>query len=794
MQHQTPLEADMMEARLRKTGIGVVESLSWGTHVCQFYETREDLLDVLVPYYRAGLESNELCLWITSEPLEASEAHEAMTTAVPQFDGYVQSGQMQIIPHTGYYLQDGSFSQQKVLGVAASRIAALAENGYSGLRASGNMGWLEKQGWKDFTRFEEVVDSLIGENRMIAICSYPLTMCGVQESLDVMKNHRLALIKQQGAWQVIENLGRTKMEAALRQTEEKYRHLFESTQDGMEVIDGATGRVVLANKACARMFGFDNPEDMLGTNPLDYVPPDSIWLSAIGVKTEYEGRLAGLVSLRDITEHKKAEQAFRDSERRYRLLAENVTDVIWVTEMNLRPTYVSASVARLLGYSVEEALSQGLTAVLTPASFEAAKAAFSRALEQQGNDSPFEPPPSEVELVRKDGTTVWVESKLSFVRDASGQPVEALGVLREVTERKKAEEQLRQSLEVLERTMEGTIQAIASTVETKDPFTAGHQRRVTQLACAVARQIGLPKDRLRAVRTAGLLHDLGKISLPADILTKPGKLTELEFAVIRTHPQIAYDVLKKVESFGQIAEIVLQHHERMDGSGYPSGLRGEEIHLEARILAVSDVVEAMSSHRPYRPALGLDKAREEILQKRGTLYDPEVVQACLNVFDQTGFEFEVDGFGPLNQSGISVAGMKKNASRLEGRRAVRAGRAGMKATRPFSRHEGVGDVTHDGKHVATVKYDVRCTRTLDAASMGKGCIEEEPIQALIKGTLKVLEGELSLRSDVHYALHLQDEQGRECDFCAEPIDVVAGVYGLKGIGDFRQSPHRRRTT
>ena len=808
----------MMDARLRRTGIGVVDGLPWGTHVCQFYETKQDLLDVLVPYYRTGLENNELCLWITSEPLEESEAHEAMAAAVPHFDSYMQSEQMQIIPYTDYYLQDGSFSQQRVLGVATSRITAMAEKGYSGLRASGNVGWLEKQGWEEFTRFEEVVDSLIGENQMMAICSYPLAMCGVQESLDVMKNHRIALIKQQGAWQVIENSGQTKTEAALRQTEEKYRHLFESTQDGMEVIDGSTGRIVLASQAAARMFGFDNPEDMVGVDPLSYIPPEdrervasmiseymferdlhkvieiralrkggtSIWLSATGVKTEYEGRLAGLVSLRDITEHKQAEQDFRDSERRYGLLADNISDVIWVTDMSLRPTYVSASVARLLGYSVEEALRRGLAAILTPASFEAAKAAFSRVLEEQGNDSQFEPPPTEVELVRKDGTTVWVESKLSFVRDASGQPVEALGVLREVTERKKAEEQLRHSLEVLERTMEGTIQAIASTVETKDPFTAGHQRRVTQLACAMAREIGLPEDRLRAVRTAGLLHDLGKISLPADILTKPGKLTELEFAVIRTHPQVAYDVLKKVESFEQIAEIVLQHHERMDGSGYPSGLRGEEIHLEARILAVSDVVEAMSSHRPYRPALGLDKAREEILQKSGTLYDPEVVQACLNVFDRTGFEFEVDGFGPPDQSGISVADMKKNASRLDGRRAGRAGRAGMKATRPLSRYRGVGDLTHGGKHVAKVKYDVRCARTLGAASIGKGHIEDAPIQALTRGTMKVLEGGMSLQSDIQYTLHLKDEQEQEFDFYAEPIDVVAGVYSVKGIGDFRQ--------
>ena len=188
---------------------------------------------------------------------------------------------------------------------------------------------------------------------------------------------------------------------------------------------------------------------------------------------------------------------------------------------------------------------------------------------------------------------------------------------------------MRESLSKLERTMEGTIQVMASIVETKDGYTAGHQRRVSQLAYAIARELGLSIDRCYAVRTAGLLHDLGKISLPTDILAKPGRLTETEFALIKTHPQAAYEILKNIESFGEIAEIVIQHHERMNGSGYPLGLHGEQIVPEARILAVSDVVEAMSSHRPYRPALGVEKALEEISLNSGRLYRYRY-RACLS--------------------------------------------------------------------------------------------------------------------------------------------------------------------
>jgi putative nucleotidyltransferase with HDIG domain len=233
-----------------------------------------------------------------------------------------------------------------------------------------------------------------------------------------------------------------------------------------------------------------------------------------------------------------------------------------------------------------------------------------------------------------------VDTTVSFLRDSAGRPVEIVGVLRDISERRRVEERLRESLSRMERTMEGTIRVMASIVETKDSYTAGHQRRVSQLAYAVAQEMGLSSDRSQMVRIAGLLHDLGKISVPADILSKPGGLTEIEFALIKIHPQAAYQILKNIESFGEVAEIVLQHHERMNGSGYPLGLRGEKIVPEARILAVSDVVEAMSSHRPYRPALGLDKALQEIANEKGILYDADVVDACHSVFLSRGFTFQ----------------------------------------------------------------------------------------------------------------------------------------------------------
>ena len=210
----------------------------------------------------------------------------------------------------------------------------------------------------------------------------------------------------------------------------------------------------------------------------------------------------------------------------------------------------------------------------------------------------------------------------------------------EIAVRKRAEEELQRSFERLRRTLEGTVNTLVSAIEIRDPYTAGHQRRVTQLACAIAKEMGLPKEQIEGLRMAGMIHDLGKISIPAEILSKPGGLNELEWGIIKAHSQVGYDILKPVEFPWPVAEIVLQHHERLDGSGYPASLSGEEIMLEARILAVADVVEAMASHRPYRPPRGLDKALEEISRNRGVLYDPEVVDVCLKLFTEKGFAFE----------------------------------------------------------------------------------------------------------------------------------------------------------
>jgi HD-GYP domain-containing protein (c-di-GMP phosphodiesterase class II) len=256
-------------------------------------------------------------------------------------------------------------------------------------------------------------------------------------------------------------------------------------------------------------------------------------------------------------------------------------------------------------------------------------------LEEQGSVKGFE-----TELYCKDGTKLWCSLNARAVYDAGGRLLYYEGTNENITPRKQAEQALQETMQKLRKTLGGMIRAIAMTVETKDPYTAGHQRRVADLARAIAQEMGLPVEKVDGIRIAGVIHDLGKISVPAEILSKPTKLTDIEYGLIQIHPQAGYDILKEVEFPWPIAQIVLQHHERVDGSGYPRGLKGEEILLEARILVVADVVEAMASHRPYRPGLGLDKALEEISSKRGILYDPVVVDASLRLFTEKRFQFK----------------------------------------------------------------------------------------------------------------------------------------------------------
>jgi PAS domain S-box-containing protein len=313
----------------------------------------------------------------------------------------------------------------------------------------------------------------------------------------------------------------------------------------------------------------------------------------------------------------------RESEQRFRAVAEqNITGIYVLQDGVVK--YVNPRCAEIGGYAPDEVIGKSVVEFL-PAQL---REAILRQMEQRTSGKV---PMAQYTFLarRKDGSPVEIGIHATqAVFD--GRPA-ILGVMQDVSERKVAEQIAQSHLTQLEGALVGAIEALSMMLELRDPYTAGHQRRVGDIAAAIGEELRLSEDQIKGLRFSGYVHDIGKISIPAEILSKPGRLTATEFELIKTHSQQGYDVLKGIDFPWPVARAILEHHERIDGSGYPRGLKGEQIALEARILAVADTVEAMSSHRPYRPALGLDAAMREIQEQSGKRYDERVVAACLRL-------------------------------------------------------------------------------------------------------------------------------------------------------------------
>jgi PAS domain S-box-containing protein/putative nucleotidyltransferase with HDIG domain len=336
--------------------------------------------------------------------------------------------------------------------------------------------------------------------------------------------------------------------------------------------------------------------------------------------------------MRNITERKRAEEANRNAEAHYHALFEQSPNGILLIDSKTGKTIEANETAyKQLGYTREEFGALRISDYETLEKPEETAMHIQKVIHDGIDD--FETlhrtKSGEIRNVH-----VWVKtiqlSNRSFIYT----------LFQDITNRKRTEEQLQHTLESLRKAVGTTFQVMASAVEARDPYTAGHQIRSANLARAIATELGLQQDKIEGIRIAGSIHDIGKLSLPAEILSKPTKLSEIEFSLIKEHAKKGYEMLKDVESPWPLAEIVYQHHERINGSGYPRNLKGEEILIEARILTVADVVEAMASHRPYRPGLGIDAALNEIEKNRGIFYDDAVADACLRLFREKGFLLE----------------------------------------------------------------------------------------------------------------------------------------------------------
>jgi PAS domain S-box-containing protein len=360
----------------------------------------------------------------------------------------------------------------------------------------------------------------------------------------------------------------------------------------------------------------------------------TVWAECIFrlIRDENGKPLSILGEGRNITERKQMENEMRASESNFRHSLDESPLGVRVSNIDGETIYANRKILEIYGFdSMEELKNTPLKERYTPETYAEWQARKAKRLQGE-----FGPSEYEISIVRKTGEIrhLHVYRKEIFWDGQKQFQV----IYQDITLRRQAEKKLSETLESLRQSIKVTIQVLGMATEARDPYTAGHQVRSAEIARSIAMEMGLSKDRIDGIRLAGSIHDIGKLAIPGEILSKPTKLTSIEFSLVKEHCESGYQMLKSVESPWPLAEMVYQHHERMDGSGYPRNLKKDDIIMEARILAVADVVESMASHRPYRPSLGIEAALEEIEKNRGTLYDEDVVDACLRLFRKKGYK------------------------------------------------------------------------------------------------------------------------------------------------------------
>jgi PAS domain S-box-containing protein len=514
-----------------------------------------------------------------------------------------------------------------------------------------------------------IVPGVIEEETAVAAMK-----AGVQDYLMKDQLSRLGPVVRRELGEAETRRERKRLGKALADSVQRYMVLFEDALMGI-FHSLPDGRILRVNPALAAMFGYATPEEMaasvtdigrqLYADPArraefqEAIAAAEGWLRYESLYRRKDGNLLtvneivrkvlhpdGTVAyfegfMEDITERKQAEAADRRSRDLLRTVIDSTPDWIFVKDLDHRYLLVNRSYAAGSGLHPSDMVGRpdsdfwprelylGDSALNVRGYHEDDRAVFAGEVVRNPDNSATLP----------DGAVRLFDTIKIPLRASDGTIYGVLGYSRDVTERRAAEAELQASFEKSRKSFAGAVEAMAAIGELRDPYTTGHQERAARLACAIAAEIGLPPDKVEEIHIGGLLHDLGKISIPAEILSKPGKLSAIEFGLLKTHPQLGYDIVTKADFPPVIADMVLHHHERMDGSGYPDGLKSDEIGLEARCLAVADVVEAMSSNRPYRPAAGIDSALEEIARNKGTYYDERIVDACVRLFKEKGFAF-----------------------------------------------------------------------------------------------------------------------------------------------------------
>lgn len=459
-----------------------------------------------------------------------------------------------------------------------------------------------------------------------------------------------------------------------KNSNEIYQKLLITSPDAVIITD-LDGNILYASERAAHIYGAAGSQELIGRSSIIFMAPENREKFLLNMKrTLREGFLSGeeytflksdgvrfigvmnisvirdakqkavafLGSIRDVTKHrqmegrlKKNEEEIKNSEEMYRSLIDASPEAILVAELDGRIIYASDKAVELNGAPRPDMfVGKNLFEFVTPEEKQRVLDVFNKVI-CDGVVHNFE-----AVLVRYNNEKIIGEANGTLIKKADGSPKAVMITIRDVTEKKKMETELKQSYTAVKKVMDGIITAMEKLVEKKDMYTVGHQHRTAQLARAIAAEMGLPPEQINCVYISALIHDIGKIFVSGSILNKIGSLTAEEYDIIKKHPEAGYDVLKSIDFPWPIADIILQHHERLDGSGYPYGLKEDKIYLESRIISVADVVEAITFARPYRPAFGIDVALEEVENNKGKLFDVEVVDICVSLVRKKGFKFE----------------------------------------------------------------------------------------------------------------------------------------------------------
>lgn len=500
-----------------------------------------------------------------------------------------------------------------------------------------------------------IVSGVIGEDAAVTAMK-----SGADDYVMKDKLTRLAVSIERSIRDTNVRQEKKKADEMLKISEENFRHSLDDNPLGVRIVT-ADGKTLYANRAMLDIYGFKTVEELIHTPRKTRYTPESYaeyerrqaklqrgeevpspyeisivrkdgtirHLEVFRKKVLWNGEMQFQVLYSDITDRKQAEQKLKESEERYRVVVENAHDSIIISQ-DLKLVFANSSAVKNIGYSMETLTSGRFTSFIHPEDRNMVADYSLRRI--NGENVPASYP---FRIICQDGRVKWVELNSTII-EWNKRPA-TLNFLNDITERKLLEEERLESYNRIKKTLQATVHSIALLVETKDPYTSGHQERVSQLAHAIAREMDLSEDEQEFITTTAIIHDLGKVSIPSEILGKPTKLTETEYELIKIHSQSGYNILKDIDFPWPVAIVVLQHHERLNGSGYPQHLQGDDILLEARILAVADVVEAISSHRPYRSSLGINFALNEITKNKGILYDADVVDICLKLFHDKKF-------------------------------------------------------------------------------------------------------------------------------------------------------------